>query len=322
MTLVPRSLALLGASIGCLWLSPAAVAAPEARFNHAMCFDRAGGHTLMFGGRSGGRATEVEATLWAWDGERWKALASDGPTRRSAPVLVCVPGDSSALLYGGYARTSIADTWIWRRNAWVRADSGAFPARAHAAAAYDPVRRTVLLFGGFLDGARAPTAETFEWNGREWRKLDVVGPGARYAHAMTTDLAGRRILLHGGMSGFGDDNQVLGDTWSWDGTSWSKLADDGPAVAADRSLQTSARGSTTVIGGGAAVGFGLWDLTGSAWRQRDSDSLPLGRVGHASAHDDARGATVMFGGRIESTGQASGETWEVSASGWRLVAPK
>src|SRR5437588_11451476 len=45
-------------------------------------------------------------------------------------------------------------------------------------------------------------------------------PGAREHAAMAFDPAGARVLLFGGFAGQED---VLGDTWAWDGRRWAAL---------------------------------------------------------------------------------------------------
>jgi hypothetical protein len=292
---------------------------PAARFNHAMCFDGRTRATLMFGGRPGGGGSESDAALWAWDGERWAALARTGPSARSSPVLVCDSRSGRAVLYGGYSRSVFGDTWEWDGKAWTQRDSAGMSPRGHAAAALDPTRGTVILFGGFVAGGSAPLGETWEWDGRSWTRLDVAGPPARYAHAMMTDPRSGRIVLHGGIAGFGAAYRMLSDTWEWDGRRWRQLADDGPTVPADRSLTADVAGAAPLLIGARETGdasMSVWALSDGRWRPAGMNGAPSARVGQAAALDTIRGVVVMFGGQRDGRSPALAELWELSADAW------
>ncbi len=84
--------------------------------------------------------------------------------------------------------------------------------------AFDPVNRTVLLFGG-LDGALRGLSDTWSWDGSAWTQLDVSGPTPRGHHAMAGDPVRKRVVLFGGSV-----QSNLGDTWEWDGEQWQCLA--------------------------------------------------------------------------------------------------
>lgn len=49
--------------------------------------------------------------------------------------------------------------------------------------------------------------------------------GVRNAHALAYDSTRGRVVLFGGA----DASKVRGDTWEWDGNSWSQVSSAGPA---------------------------------------------------------------------------------------------
>lgn len=75
-------------------------------------------------------------------------------------------------------------------------------------AAYDPITKSVIAFGGFRD------------DGSAWTQvIATAAPPLRTKHGLAYDAQRRRIVLFGG--------SVLGptgrrDTWDWDGVTWTE----------------------------------------------------------------------------------------------------
>ncbi len=68
---------------------------------------------------------------------------------------------------------------------------------------------------------RPAAAQTFAPAGPppNWKKLlPGVSPSARAAHAMAYDPVSKKVVLFGGY----DATSYLGDTWSFDGTTWTR----------------------------------------------------------------------------------------------------
>lgn len=142
-------------------------AGPSARRRHAMAFDADRGRVVLFGGA--GDQGDLGDT-WEWDGEEWTSVADTGPDARLGHVLVGVHG--AVLLHGGQHRgapqVTFSDTWLWRDALWTKVqDMGPTPRWGHAAA-YDPARSLVVMFGGH--DAADPAAllgDTWECNGAD-----------------------------------------------------------------------------------------------------------------------------------------------------------
>ncbi len=165
-----------------------------------------------------------------------------------------------------------------------------------------------------------------------WMYRTTTGPTPRVNHRMVYDSARGVTVLFGG--GYYDWTwHVLGDTWKWDGSTWT-LVDAGdlggitapspreaPAMAYD-----SARGVTVLFGGGCYYPDGswhylgdTWEWNGTMWAQRfPPPPTPSPRHNHALAYDSARGVTVLFGGWDGSA--HIGDTWEWDGSVWTLRA--
>jgi hypothetical protein len=115
--------------------------------------------------------------------------------------------------------------------------SGQLPsAREFLGLAYDTARSRMVSFGGlqFFDtGGFLVLGDTIERNGIGWAEVVPSGPSPspRYGYALAYD-AGRGVtVLHGGRTiDAGFNITDFGDTWEWNGTSWSLRATSGPSL--------------------------------------------------------------------------------------------
>ncbi|HKQ50488.1 MAG TPA: kelch repeat-containing protein [Phycisphaerae bacterium] len=124
---------------------------------------------------------------------------------------------------------------------------------------------------------------------------------------------GRRVTVLFGGFYFGENfsEPLLGDTWEWNGSTWSLRTTSGPpsrryaAMAYD-----TARGVTVLFGGEKSSGSDLndtWEWDGNSWSIRTIVQPPARRH-HAVAYDSARGIIELFGGN--SVFGSFTDTWE------------
>lgn len=159
--------------------------------------------------------------------------------------------------------------------------------------------------------------------GQDWY-LEQPGnaPPARRFHGMGFDPLRRVAVLFGGT----DERTpaVFGDTWEYDGTTWSQRAVAGPP-ARERfaSCFDTARDVFVVFGGASASGQPLgdtWEYDGAQWTARAPAVAPAARLGAAMAFAADTGRAVLFGGRGTDPAQPFGDTWEYDGADW-LPAP-
>jgi hypothetical protein len=191
--------------------------------------------------------------------------------------------------------------------------------RTEHAMAYDSARQRVVVFGGLASSY--PTSwyisnETWEWDGLTWaQRAPAATPPARMAHAMAYDTGRQRIVLFGGFSTVGQS--ALGDTWEWDGTTWTQCFP---------SLSPTARGnhamayhgptqSVILFGGGSPALADTWTWDGAAWVQVAPSASPPARYEHAMTYDEGRHRIVLFGGAGVG-GPLLGDTWEWDGVSW------
>ena len=162
--------------------------------------------------------------------------------------------------------------------------------------------------------------------------------------SMVYDQATKQVVLFGGISyqlglslgGFTLVQTPVAETWTWDGTTWTKVnppASPSPrlntAMAYDAATgQVVLFGGFTVdpISGAFSPTSETWVWNGTAWTKSTSPAAPSPRAGAAMAYDSARHRVTLFGGyggtACGATGICSdqGDTWTWDGSGWTAHA--
>jgi Kelch motif len=205
------------------------------------------------------------------------------------------------LIYGAPGGSSYLDltTWLWDGQDW-RQSSGGSPGVSAGQAAYDNASRRVILLA-MADAGGAP--ETWAWNGSTWSLLSpVIAPTARYNAAMVADPATHKILVFGGAGGA--SGAILGDTWTWDGNQWAKLAPQAnpPPRQEAAAAPFTSQGKSVVVGGLGSAGGALddaWQWDGTTWSAIPSP----GAICCSVAIDDGSEVVVFGGGSDRATNQ-------------------
>jgi hypothetical protein len=146
-------------------------------------------------------------------------------------------------------------------------------------------------------------------NAQTWTQISATGPSGRRYHAMAYDSQRGVAVMFGGASGT-SGSSFLGDTWEWNGTTWSQRATTGPSSrSGPKMAYDSQRGVTVLFGGrdaNSVASADTWEWNGNLWTLRASTG-PSARSNHTMAYDSQRGVIVLFGGSI---GLAYlGDTW-------------
>ena len=143
---------------------------PPGRVHHAMALDPVSRKVILFGGYAPDESRDLGDT-WTWSGSTWEQGAPVIATRTHARM---VGTDDAVLLIGG-ATDGGAPTRVSRRTggAWVEEVATAPPLpRALTAVAYNPVTRSVLLFGGARFDSGTLLADTWELLNGSWQRRD------------------------------------------------------------------------------------------------------------------------------------------------------
>ena len=245
------------------------------------------------------------------------------PRPRFGHAMVRDTLNNRVILFGGdLGGAQSNETWEYTRNNgglgnWNNiTDASAPPGRSLHCMAYDEVRGRILMFGG-----TGGIADTWEFNcaNNQWTQLATPAPlQARTSAAMQYSVTGHFVLF----GGLGSNSQPLADTWTWRAsTGWTlEVNATGPTARSSQAMTwTGASSQRQVVMVGGRDGNGVitaesWIWTGTNWARPNA---PESRYFGAMAHDASRNVMVLFGGARNSDDTPLGDTWELSASGWR-----
>jgi hypothetical protein len=199
------------------------------------------------------------------------------------------------------------------------------PPRSASALVRDARDGSLLLYGGHAVQGAPPDARAviWRWSGGTWQSVAPLGdqtPGVRADMVMVFDSAAGRLLLVGGQT----RDSAYGDVWSWQGGTWTRLADDGPG---GRHLAGGAfdplRHEVLLVGGhdlnANVMRHDTWAYGPRGWRLADSTPTLGQRFAMGMAWDPTRRAIVMHGGHTVDGGMQS-DTWQWSGRSWQRIA--
>jgi hypothetical protein len=248
---------------GTTWLKQNPATSPTARWFAAMAFDRDSDTVVLFGGSDElfGNNPPAFGDTWTWDGTTWhQQFPATSPPARFGSTMAYDATNHRVLLYGGCCFPD-HQTWAWTGTTWAHAvDDGRPPTRYLGSMAYDAATQSVLLFGGLVHH-EVDDGSTWVWAGATrstagWvQDHPPVSPSPRDGTVLAYSIAARTVALFGGY-GYGTTGYDR-DTWTWDGTTWSRLT---PAVSppsrAWASMAYDSRSHGLVLfGGGSPQGF-------------------------------------------------------------------
>lgn len=247
---------------------------------------------------------------------------AQSPPAREFGAMSFDSARNRTVLFGGgnQAFADLNDTWEFDGATWVqRTPATSPPAMVGSAMAYVAAAKISVLFGGATPSGFS--SSTWEWDGTNWalHSFSSAIPSGRVFAMLAFDPYRGQVILFGGEGPGGVD---LGDTWSYDGTRWTRLAPAsspsprwGSGIAFDSVL------GRVVLFGGRSNGQRLadtWTWDGTNWAQVPTTSAPFARFWTSMAFDPEIGRVVLFGGdHIEPYGLGpTNDTWEFDGFNW------
>ena len=288
----------------------------------------------VYGGTSSCEVWELDPATPAFTN---RTPALDLPTSRSGQAMAYNPSTGKTYIFGGSDMTSgqsLNDLWEWDGKTWAQVSADVRPpARTEAGLAYDPARKSLILFGGADSYTSTTYGDTWEWNSaRKWIQLSPASsPGPLSGHGMVTDTTRNKILLFGGA---GDQynygypySPTLNDVWEWDGgtltwsdrtpiaTSNAPSGRQNPILAYDEGRQ-----KLFLYDGGMysydASAFWEWDPVSAGWTTRSSGDQLQGGQNYVLAYDSTRKREVLLTAQYYVIGPSNTQqTWELDAKG-------
>ncbi|HEX5216125.1 MAG TPA: kelch repeat-containing protein [Vicinamibacterales bacterium] len=293
---------------------------PGIRDSYGMAYDTARNKIVLFGG--------YLADVLELDGATWsQAVRTDWPPSQDRHVMAYDNDRDVMFLYGGgsseaWEYTFATQTWGW----YYVLGPGA---RVGAAMVYERARQKMLLFGGrtrVFGALGSKNADTWQWDttARTWTNISPgISPSARDDHAMAYDPARNRVILFGGRNGAGN---ALGDTWLWNGSSWTDVTAtaNGPSARFGSVMAYDAVRQTVVLFGGDTGAQKRnetfeWDGQLERWVQKfPGGSLPPARAFAAlSSFDTTAPGVLLFGG---SGASLLNDSWVWNGAAWTQLA--
>jgi hypothetical protein len=275
---------------------------------------------MMYGGSTHSRSSVMfrDSMVWLWNGKQWKKHTT-APSLRTDVVLAYDNNTNKLLLYGGgfyYSRekrTAYNDTWEFDGSVWQKKSNQSLPEKIHhTAAVFDPVRKAIVLFGGFSTGENKVLNETWLYGQGDWKKLPTkTFPPARNLHAMFYDPKNNGVVIIGGDQLSPDG---LRDMWILKNDAWMLMSDKIPFTL------VNTFGATAIAETGDYFCFAssyhenksetwIWKSKSKKWEQIET-TQPSPRNSASIAYDGSRNCIVLFGGEVGI--ESVNEIWEFS----------
>ena len=145
---------------------------PESRGHFGFVYDPSHEQILLYGGY----ASTVTDEFWVWRDRSWQEINFPGPGSLSHFGMAYDTNENALYIFGGATSAStfsslIDKTWVLTGGRWRELSSPISPSkRGGIALGYDPVRKRVVLYGGF-EASRNKLDDTWEWDGQQWSCL-------------------------------------------------------------------------------------------------------------------------------------------------------
>jgi hypothetical protein len=271
-----------------------------------------------------------------------RTVRFNSPTTRYNHAMAYNPSTGRTYVFGGYDSTrgqTLDDFWEWDGKAWTQIVTDVYPsARGECAMAYDPARKSIILYGGTPNSGNITAGETWEFNSaQKWVQLNPASvPDAVSGHTMVTDTTRNKILLFGGMSNNYSTGPIIGlpykypynnQVWEWDGTkqTWTNRTPSQtgsvpngrlhPLLAYDSGRQKMFlyEAMNNYYYSSDQGRFWEWDPISAGWTYRDTgDSINSGYYFNLT-YDSIRRRVVLVTDSMNKTGSDQ-ETWELETN--------
>lgn len=299
---------------------------PEARWGAATTYDPIRKKIFIFGGTD---RTNVFGDTWSWDGNDWTKLSpATSPPVRSGASMAFDTNKGVSVLYGGQLDNSTlrSDTWSFDGTTWTNMNAP-LAGRFNSSMAYDPVHNNVVLYGG--NDVTNILGETWVLSGNTWSQIvPITNPSPHQGAPIAFDRTSKRVVMHGGVKTAEGLIQTADlDTWTWDGSNWTKIPSSSPFPRANHSIAYDKISKRTLVYGGTADNNAAanlknetWSVTKTLFTKLSPASSPSATTTPGLAFDDERNELILFGG-ANASGTVLNETWGWKGSTWTKKTP-
>jgi len=295
---------------GSRWIQRFPAHSPSARAAESMVFDSARSRVVIFGGRHG--KLNLNDT-WSYDGNDWTQIATaNAPSVREMAGAAYDSTRDRIVLFGGTLQTytngdrtlnetPLHDTWEFDGTNWKQILTDG-PALNKPMLEYDPVRKQTVMLG--YDSNAATIMYAWDPAAAKWNQLTPATlPACANEGAMTWQSSDNTILYTGGICATSGSTE---ETYTWDGTNWTKVELTSFAGLYFGSALTfdADRGNAVLFGGAPASGSLLsttFTFADKAWLAVGDINYPVPRSLFTFTTDPAHKVVYLFGGLNDAT---------------------
>ena len=312
-------------------------AAPSSRTGSRAVYDEEVLSVVMFGGMTApdaatGRAYALSET-WEFDGTRWiRRHPAGSPPGRASHAMVYDSNRDQSIIFGGRAGSDLlADTWAyrgdWYSRRWEQIETPNAPAARHLpAAAFDPLRDRMVIYGGqnlSEDGREFVNLyDMWEFDGTTWTQVMAEGPKIRKPLLSYDEARNQLILL-------GNDETLATQMYIYDAAAqtWNEVTPEAlPPCVNDSAITYDSDKHLTYVIGGVCVPSDptksspsteelfAWD--GTTWTKVTTERTLFRSVDAAFAYYGNWQALVMFGGTVAYTSNPRADTSMFFRENW------
>jgi len=256
------------------------------------------------------------------------------PSGRYETKMVWDTAIHRAVLFGGLTaidagtklQYDLADTWEWTGSRWLQVfPAHNPPARSAESMVFDSARNRVVIFGGRQ--AKLNLNDTWSFDGTDWTAINTANaPSVREIAGAAYDSVRDRIVLFGGThQTYSTDGRTLTetplhDTWEFNGTNWTQILTDGPAVTKAILEYDPVRKQTIMLGlnTSAVTVMFAWDPAAATWKSLTPTVLPTCANEGAMTWQSSNN-TILYTGGICAATTGTEETYEWDGTNWTKI---
>lgn len=278
---------------------------------HSMIYNSNDSKVYLFGGAD---EKEVKSDLYFLEEAKWhKIEVAKTPRARTFACMVYDEDKDRIILFGGNKvlfgeetkyTNLLNDTWEFRNNEWIELKTENSPSpRAEASMVYDPIKHSIILFGGYtiLDDEYVKLGDTWEFFDNKWTQVSNSGPTPRSGASMIFDENLGCAILFGGSAYDRQYGSSKGETWVWKSNKWTKLDNKQPRGIYNSAMAFSPLKNITMRFGGwdgetRERTDNTWFFDNNQWHKKEYKISPSPRNHSAMVYDKKNHQFLLFGG--------------------------
>lgn len=260
----------------------------------------------------------------------WTLSSTDGQRMRTEFAMVYDAAHEQIVAFGGRDKEwdPLDETWIYdcKTHTWANAQPAASPSyRGTHAMVYDPVRETVLMFGG--DDFTRAFNDLWEYDSgsNTWTELSQDNPpDARQMHGMVYDSDRDVVVMYGGRRTGGGAS--FDGTWEYSRSTntWRSLDPEHRPPSQDHvkiAYDPVSKRTILFIGatGRSLAGVGTWAFENGDWTKLETGASPT--AGHGSLLYDRKIGMLVLIGTDEGSGDMDTWTFDGETNEWTMLSP-